>query len=1649
MTRSGSGAGLLNAAADCFQHMRRSVGSLFLCGDGDYRVTNKAESAGNTFWSDVSDAFFANTPDIAYIKDAEMVYLGASEGFARCLGLKGRGEIIGRTALEIIPDKEAAVRYDDNDRDVLESGKNLLDFLEPIPSPDGGARYGKSSKYIIRDAEGMARAVLSITRDVTREIEVRDDYQQELRQLLRLASDAYGVWLFDVTEWRVVDCSVHESGPMAIPPCGEIDEFISTSLEVIDDEEALSFVRGLSRESVTELYKSGKRKIEIEFRQEIPNAGRKWVRLVVQMLTDPTSGHLMAIITPTDIDAIKNTQRELAMAAEIDSMTGLLNHDAAFSYMKDFLLSEGQCGTHALFMIDRDGLKQINDTFGHQAGDDVIVSTARAVKDVFRESDIAGRVGGDEFLVLMKNVGSVQAVHRKAVELLHGLRCVSRSGLRSIESSGSIGITLYTGPGKTLDELYAEADNALYKAKSAGRNRYVIFGAETGTADDQRRAALIANVNLQALLNNIDGGVLILHAEKGEEPAPVFFSDSFLSMMGGLTGEEAFKLYGDDFFGSIHEDDRSRARADYASALEHGGPMRTTYRLIGKNREYHWLSAGMNITRNSDGSADVYGVHTNVEKLMKREAKLASDEQLYRVAFSQTPHMLCEIDITAGTIFFYDKDGSPPAGASVISGLPEALIKSGFIQAESAGAFRTFYSEMCSGSKEGKGLFKCRHPEDESYEWTAISYQVLFDESGKPEKAIGSIEKLPNIEGAQARLSREERLMNALRGDMIATAKVNLTRNKVEFINSNDTVKFPDSEQSYSELIDMIIATSCRAEDALLLQLNLARESMIETYTKGNCWLSVEYKSGGDDVRWIEITACIIEEPVSRELYVFLYAGDVEKRRGTEACQPIPIERDPVTHLYTSDTTEKLIDSLMRNSNSPDRLFSLAIIHMTGLPALRTRIGAVNASAEQMYFSRMFYTLLDSDCILGRYTDDSMLVFCPDSQSNEWMTERIQNAFRRIRAVYDNEEPKSGIRLICGIATERARSAGLAGMRSQALQICNAYRNSETDVVSSFEQYVDTFRVSEEDLKVCSYVPINQEELTRHLLGAEKEVMSECMAAMLGAERYDDSVDVVLSTLGRYYNSHRVYILALLNSGATVSMQHEWATQGSLSMIRRMAGVPLNKLPLFKRALAAARPIALGSWKKNGDKDSWRFIVLPIILSSRIVGFLCIDNPQVHTTDVALPHALIPILLHERARFGVSDGGMKVAGRDELTGLSDNTAFNSDMQAFNPDAFHSIGTLYVAAVNLHGINRTRGVEYGDEMLVFAAHTLSDVFKRATIYRTSGQEFAVICTNLSREAFLGQCTRVRSMFQRRYLKSFCYGEVWSDQNVSARKLLKDAELLAHNGVDKQAVHLPDKKVHGVSNLEKLKEAFANGSYYICLQPKVDMRTGKVVGAEALSRRRDSEGYEIMPSEFISKLEESGLIRELDFFAMDQAFQVLQSWIERGTEPIPISVNFSRQTLLSQTVLASVLAIRSRYDVPDGFLEIEMTESMGDCDVSTLQRVMEGLKQQGFSFALDDLGSEYSSLKTLGHLTFDTVKLDMALINSFLYNSMSRSIVESVISVCAKNGLTCIAEGVKSEEHVKGLLESGCVYGQGYFYGKPIPAEDFYKKFLSKG
>jgi len=414
-----------------------------------------------------------NTKDMMFIKDVNLVYVAASMPFVKMVGKEKVEDVVGKTDFDIFEDQGLARRYVADDRKLLASRMDLVDYIEPITEENGQARYGSTSKHILRDEEGSYIGILGITRDITRDYINRQQQQKELRYLFEIPEDTYSVVYIDVDDWRIISQRKQKIEEGSFQSCHTVESLVEAALDSIIDKESevIKFYRRFNPSYLREIYESGRNRLSFKYQRVLSDGTKHWIHNEVRFLTDADSGHMCVMLSGKNIDEQKIEEEKLILSAKMDKMTMMLNRETTMELIQKTFEEEPDM-LHALFMIDVDNFKALNDTHGHQEGDKFLINLAAEIRNCFVDGDITGRIGGDEFFALMRDVQDTETVEAKAEELLRAIQKAC-ADYADIQISGSIGVGLYPTNGRSIGQLYAQSDKALYQAKRKGKNQIV------------------------------------------------------------------------------------------------------------------------------------------------------------------------------------------------------------------------------------------------------------------------------------------------------------------------------------------------------------------------------------------------------------------------------------------------------------------------------------------------------------------------------------------------------------------------------------------------------------------------------------------------------------------------------------------------------------------------------------------------------------------------------------------------------------------------------------------------------------------------------------------------------------------------------------------------------------------------------------------------------------------------------------------------------------------------------------------------------------------------------------------------------------------------------------------------------------------------
>ena len=247
--------------------------------------------------------------------------------------------------------------------------------------------------------------------------------------------------------------------------------------------------------------------------------------------------------------------------------------------------------------------------------------------------------------------------------------------------------------------------------------------------------------------------------------------------------------------------------------------------------------------------------------------------------------------------------------------------------------------------------------------------------------------------------------------------------------------------------------------------------------------------------------------------------------------------------------------------------------------------------------------------------------------------------------------------------------------------------------------------------------------------------------------------------------------------------------------------------------------------------------------------------------------------------------------------------------------------------------------------------------------------------------------------------------------------------------------------GNTELEKsLALAINNNELQLFYQPKIDLKTGMIMGVEALIRWIKPDGTIIKPDAFVPIAESSHLIGKISEFVLNEGCRQNRMWQKMGFPNIVMSINFTSSDFYQNDLKERVLDALAKSGLDSQWLEVELTETLALSDIDFAVDQMNKLRDLGVKLAMDDFGTGYSSLSYLQILPITLLKLDRSFITDIQHDNIALEIVSAVISIAKSKKIKTIAEGIENHEQEEILKKAGCDYGQGYLYGKPMPAQE---------
>ncbi|MFN8132484.1 MAG: EAL domain-containing protein [Solirubrobacteraceae bacterium] len=443
---------------------------------------------------------------------------------------------------------------------------------------------------------------------------------------------------------------------------------------------------------------------------------------------------------------------------------------------------------------------------------------------------------------------------------------------------------------------------------------------------------------------------------------------------------------------------------------------------------------------------------------------------------------------------------------------------------------------------------------------------------------------------------------------------------------------------------------------------------------------------------------------------------------------------------------------------------------------------------------------------------------------------------------------------------------------------------------------------------------------------------------------------------------------------------------------------------------------------------------------------------QVQASRISTGGAMVSHVDVTDARAAVVDLALR-ASNDPLTGLSNRRAFLERLRDAM-DHGYRVAVIFLDLDHFKLVNDTGGHHHGDALLQHVAERIGAAVRPSDVVaRLGGDEFAVLCIEIDEHAALAVAERIRAAMvpavtigdQERHVTVSVGCRTWAAQDGAHNEhdLVRDADAAMYQAKagGRNRVHVfsdetRQQVLRRVELEDQLRKALGSGVIRPHYQPIVDLRSGRVVGAEALLRWPGGPG----PDEFVPVAEETGLIVALGSTVVEDACAQLARWTAEGLDDLTVTINVSPRQIGDPTFVEHLVSCIDRHGVAPARLCLELTESAFQAPDAARLAALDEVTALGAYLAIDDFGTGFSSLSQLKRLPVEALKIDRGFVDGLGSDPDDSAIVASILSLARAMGLHVVAEGVETAAQASELLALGCVTGQGWLYAKAMPAEE---------
>lgn len=852
-------------------------------------------------------------------------------------------------------------------------------------------------------------------------------------------------------------------------------------------------------------------------------------------------------------------------------------------------------------------------------------------------------------------------------------------------------------------------------------------------------------------------------------------------------------------------------------------------------------------------------------------------------------------------------------------------------------------------------------------------------------------------------------------------------------------------------------------------------DSLISTEPTVHTELRIRNREGSYE--WYELSGSKIFDKDGYPVSIIGQVANINEQRLEMATLKEKALQDSLTKLYNYNAFMEKVSERIATMDEPT-IFAIMLVDIDDFNQINEAYGYVFSDAILLDVAGRLRKLFSSNSILGRYGADQFVIlldFVPSISYVEDMAQYIINMFHGIYAGNKNQSISGSI----GISIYPVDDITYEGLYSKAeMALYDAKRRGK----SRYSLYNDQMISMPDSERYTKSQPLMHSITTFEDRSAvDSNLIANSIDILFDSRDIDVSINMMLSLIGIYYNLDHIFIVKYSEDSQSASVTHEWYIDSKYSFDEHLRNEPVTAAGLFTPFMQNAQGIYLtDDLARIADpallrsdelcrKNTRGLFQCGIRYQNNYIGYVSIctsDKPRTwkknETDSLSLLSKIIGsyiLHLHTEERFNF------VSQMDPLTETYNFNAFLGKVnETFSANPGKKYALVYSDIYQFKLINDNYGYPVGDYILTALSSILSAAGSPQDIVcRITGDKFVTLYEYETQDELLGKVKQIVSDSKhirqqngesyRLVLKLGIYMAAAKDTAIVAvdraniaRKNVQDYHLSNYVFYTDDMHHtlLEQKEIE-----DAMESALENREFILYYQPKIDITTKTIFGAEALVRwKRPGHGL-VPPDRFIPLFEDNGFIVSLDYYVLDSVCATLRKLIDSGHQVYPVSVNFSRVHLSNNEMPTVLRATLEKYEIPPWLIEVELTESaLGASDHYQIS-ILNEIHEIGCRLSMDDFGSGLSSLNVLRDLPFDIIKIDKDFLHSRSTTFRERIVITNIVRMALDLNMDIICEGVETEEQELFLKRIGCFYAQGFLYAPPMPEEHFISAYLEGG